>query len=75
MLELGKVKLFTYITVHTEIAKAGPGFDDWPEPPFVQINSSSPLVTLVAQIFEIHWVFSGHKTLYIWALLFSSIFL
>ena len=33
---------FTYITVFTKIAKARLGFDDRPEYPSVQINSSSP---------------------------------
>ena len=43
VLELAKLN-FTYITVCTKIAKAKarPGFDDWPEYPSVQINSSSP---------------------------------
>ena len=31
-----------YLYHSTEIAKAGPGFDDQPEHPSVQINSSSP---------------------------------
>ena len=33
---------FTYTYHSTEIAKAWPGFDDWPEYPSVQINSSCP---------------------------------
>ena len=33
---------FTYLYHSTKIAKARPGFDDWPEYPSVQINSSSP---------------------------------
>ena len=31
-----------YLHHSTKIAKAGPGFDDRPEHPSVQINSSSP---------------------------------
>ena len=31
-----------YLYHSTKIAKAGPGFDDRPEHPSVQINSSSP---------------------------------
>ena len=30
-----------YLYHSTKIAKAGPGFDDWPEHPSVQINTSS----------------------------------
>ena len=33
-------KLYLYHS--TKIVKAGPGLDDWPEHPSVQINSSSP---------------------------------
>ena len=42
VVELAKLN-FTYITV-LKVAKAGPGFDDWPEHPSVQINSSSPCI-------------------------------
>ena len=31
-----------YLYHSAKIAKARPGFDDWPEYPSVQINSSSP---------------------------------
>ena len=41
VLELAMLN-FTYITVCNKIAKARPGFDDMPEYPSVQINSSSP---------------------------------
>ena len=40
VVDLANLK-FTY-NHSTKIAKAGPGFDDQPEPPSVQINSSSP---------------------------------
>jgi hypothetical protein len=36
----GKAKFYLYHSF--KIAKAGPGFDDRPEHPSVQINSSSP---------------------------------
>ena len=45
VVELAKL-ICTYITVHTKIAKAGPGFDDRPEHPSVQINSSSPWIEI-----------------------------
>ena len=41
VLELVKLN-FTYITVLKYVAKARPGFDDWPEYPSIQIDSSSP---------------------------------
>ena len=34
-----------YLYHSAKIAKAGPGFDDWPEHPSVQMNSSSPCPT------------------------------
>ena len=37
---VSKAKFYLYHS--TNIAEARPGFDDWPEHPFVQINSSSP---------------------------------
>ena len=39
--ELAKLN-FIYMYYSTKIVKVGPGFDDWPEHPSVQINSSSP---------------------------------
>ena len=39
--ELAQLK-FTYITVHTKIAKARPWYAELPEYTSVQINSSSP---------------------------------
>ena len=39
--ELAKL-YFIHIICSTEIVKKCPGFDDWPEYPFVQIRSSSP---------------------------------
>ena len=41
VVELSKLN-FTYTYHSTKIAKARPGFDDRPEYPSVQINSSSP---------------------------------
>ena len=41
VVELAKLN-FTYMYHSTKIAKARPGFEDWPEHPSVQINSSSP---------------------------------
>ena len=49
VVELAKLN-FTYITVCTKIAKAEPGFDDWPEHLFVQINSSSPCLIQLESI-------------------------
>ena len=48
VIELAKLN-FTYITVHTKIPKAGHGFDDRPEHPSVQINSSSPCPNTYSQ--------------------------
>ena len=46
---VSKAKFYLYYS--TKIAKARPGFDDRPEHPFVQINSSSPyLSALIAQV-------------------------
>ena len=36
-----------YLYHSTKIAKAGPGFDDWPEHPSVQINASTPCFTKI----------------------------
>ena len=41
VVELAKLN-FTYMYHSNIIAKARPGFDDWPEHPSVQINCSSP---------------------------------
>ena len=56
-----RVSLF-YLYHSTKIAKAGPGFDDRPEHPSVQINSSSPwyivwkyLVEMKEAPLEINW--------------------
>ena len=49
VLQLAKLN-FTYIT--TKITKARPGFDDRPEYPSVQINSSSPCI-VVADVYRI----------------------
>jgi hypothetical protein len=39
----GKVSEAKFYLYHsTKTAKAGPGFEDWPDHPSVQINSSSP---------------------------------
>ena len=43
VLELAKLN-FTYMCHSTKIAKARPGFDNQPEHPSVQINSSSPWI-------------------------------
>ena len=53
-----------YLYHSTKIAKAGPGFDDRPEHPSIQINSSSIYLTKYVHINVIgtkllsHWVFS-----------------
>ena len=42
---------FTYTYHSTKKAKARPGFDDWPEHPSVQINSSSPCInTIISEL-------------------------
>ena len=41
---VSEAKLYLYHS--TRIAKARPGFDDWPEYPSIQINSSSPCPNL-----------------------------
>ena len=39
-----------YLHHSTKIAKARPGFDDWPEYPSVQINFSSPCFKILKLI-------------------------
>ena len=46
-LRVSKAKCYLYHS--TKIAKARPGFDNWPEHPSVQINSSSPCISLSYQ--------------------------
>ena len=41
-------KLYLYHS--TKIAKAGPGFDDWPKHPSVQIYSSNPCLIQLESI-------------------------
>ena len=55
LVELAKLN-FTYITVLTW-AKARPGFDDRPEYPSVQINSSSPCVGTAPALL---WAVTAH---------------
>ena len=46
-LRVSKAKCYLYHS--TKIAKARPGFDNWPEHPSVQINYSSPWTSLMKQ--------------------------
>ena len=46
-----------YLYYSTKIAKARPGFDDQPEHPSVQINSSSPCIRTACQKVSILKIF------------------